>query len=733
MRIPRLIRWAFALIAIIAFIYAAPALAAQSKNELRDQHSPYLLAHADDPVHWKPWNDETLARAKSAGKPILLSIGYSSCHWCHVMRRESYSDPETAEILNRLFFPVKLDREERPDIDAIYQASAEALSLPTGWPLNMFLTPDAKPFWGGTYFPKDTMLGVPAFKDILTQTSELYLSNPDGIEKVATQITEFITLATRPEQGTITVKKINDAAEIYAQNIDPFFGGFGQVPKFPNTVALETLWRSYIRTGDQDHRAAVTETLSHILAGGIYDHVGGGFFRYAIDSAWQVPHYEKMLDVNASLILLMTNVWRESRTKQLQRAVQGSVEFLLSELRLPGGAFAGSLDAESPTQDGEVLEGIYYLWGESEIRNLLGQHSDLFLEAYAIHPPENTLDKNYGDNGTLHRSEMTIAEISEASGLPQSEIISRLDESLKILKKHRSKRSQPKRDDKILADWNGMAVSAIAEAGMAFARPDWVVAAVNAYEAAHIALSTKNNSVERLHQSALGGNRGAFATLRGLAEMARASLVLFEATGDERYLQHASTWADLAVTYHWDNDGSGGFFTAAKDAGATLARLKSVFDEPNTSGNAKMAEAMALLFYLRGNENYRDRAEQALRAVGGIAEDPILKIAGLYNAADTLYSALQVVIVGTRGKTDADSLIVGTVTTSLPNRALDVIAPGTVLPSGHPARYKDQIDGMATAYVCRGTICSLPVTDPSELHDTLLAMRISKGRKTTSQ
>lgn len=724
-RVHRLIGWALALLVMTG---VGPGFAAQSKNELGQEQSSYLLSHASDPVHWKPWNAETLARAKKAGKPILLSIGYSSCHWCHVMRREAFSDPTTAEILNRLFFPIKLDREERPDVDAVYQASAEAMSLPSGWPLNMFLTPDAKPFWGGTYFPKETMRGEPAFRDVLKQTSKLYLADPKGIENAAAQVTEIITHATRPEPGTITMQKINAASEELLQHIDPFFGGFGQVPKFPNTVALDMLWRGYIRTGDQRFAEAVTDTLSNILAGGIYDHVGGGFFRYAVDSAWQVPHYEKMLDVNASLIHLMTNVWRETRSPTLHTAVQRSVEFILSELRLPGGAFAGSLDAESLDQRGELLEGIYYLWDADEIRHLLGSDSDLFLDAYAIHPPENTLEKDYGERGTLYRSDLSLAELSDTSGVTEDEIRSRLERSLEILKQHRAKRSPPKRDDKILADWNGMAITAIAEAGLAFSQPDWIAAASRAFEAARLALSDTVDSVDRLHQSAVADTPGAFATLRGLAEMTMASLVLFEATGDEQYVEHASKWIDLAIRYHWDNDYGGGFFASAEDSGPVLARLKSIFDDPNTSGNAIMAEAMALLYFLNGNKDYRDRSDHALRAVGGITEEPFLEISGLFNAADTTLGALQIVIVGARGEEDTDHLIQETVMTSLPNRALDVIAPGTILPEGHPARHKDQIDDMATAYVCRGTICSLPVTDLSELTETLLDMRSSPKR-----
>lgn len=707
------------LVFMAAFMAGGPVFGATDRNHLGAESSPYLKLHAADLVHWRAWSPETLARAKAAGKPILLSIGYSACHWCHVMRRGAFADPETAEVINTLFFPIMVDREERPEIDAVFQSAAAAMSLPTGWPLNMFLTPGAKPFWGGTYFPKDAFRGVPPFKDTLRQVSDAFTDDPGGIEKNAEQVAQFLKQSSRPKPGTITLKKVTAAAKVFLGLIDPFNGGFGEGPKFPYIVALDTLWRTYLRTGDKAYAEAVTATLASMIRGGLYDHVGGGFFRYAVDPRWLVPHYEKMLDVNAGMVRLMTDVWRETGNAMLKRKVAETVGFLLSEMRLEGGAFAGSLDADSLDSDGEEREGAFYLWEEKEILDLLGEDGPLTVAAYGIAAPENAFGEDLGAAGTLYRSEQPVAMLADTFKFSAADVEKRLGRSLFVLKQRRDRRRRPRRDDKVIADWNGMAVTAIAEAGLAFRRPDWVDAALKAFEAVRRSLSDQNG---RLRHSALGQERGAPATLSDLAELSRSALVLFEATGEEGFLNKAAGWAEAATVHHWDG-GNGGFFTAADDAGPTLVRLKPFLDDPNASGNAKMVEVLALLYYLRGETKHLDLARKTLLAVGGVTRVPGLEMAGLFNAAETLDATLQIVLVGRRGDDATDILFSRVMETSLPNRALEVIKPGTVLPEGHPARYKEQIDGKATAYVCRGTICSLPVTNTPDLTETLLLMR----------
>ncbi len=721
----------FVLIVAVSLIAGGLSVAARAdspRNHLGDESSPYLQLHAADPVHWRAWSADTLARAKAAGKPILLSIGYSSCHWCHVMRREAFADEETAVVINTLFFPIMIDREERPDIDAVYQSAALAMSLPTGWPLNMFLTPNAKPFWGGTYFPKDALRGMAPFKVTLRQVSKVFTDDPSGVEKDADNVARFLKQSLQPKPGTITLKAATAAAKVFLGLIDTFNGGFGESSKFPYMVALDTLWRAYLRTEDKSFADAVTATLTSMRRGGLYDHVGGGFFRYAVDPLWLVPHYEKMLDVNAGMVRLMTQVWRETGDGMLERTVAETIGFLISELRFDGGAFAGSLDADSlvvgsRAPDSEEREGAFYLWDKKEILKVLGDDGPLIVAAYGIAAPENALGEDLGDAGTLYRSEQPVSMLADTFKLSKSDVRQRLSRGLAALKRQRAKRHRPRRDDKILADWNGMAVTAIAEAGLAFNRPDWVEAALQAFEATQARLSDQQG---RLRHSAMGKELGAPATLSGLAELSRSALVLFEATGEKKFLDKANRWAEAAFRHHWDNN-AGGFFTAADDAGPSMARLKPVMDDPNASGNAKMAEVLSLLYYLKGEAKHLDRAQQTLLAVGGVTKTPSLQMAGLFNAAETLNAALQIVLVGNRGDKATDALFNRVMGTSLPNRALDVIKAGTVLPEGHPARYKEQIDGKATAYVCRGTVCSLPVTDNKDLTETLLLMR--KGDK----
>lgn len=708
-----------AVLILVFFLVSGASQADSPRNQLGAESSPYLKLHAADPVHWRAWSIETLAAAKAAGKPILLSIGYSSCHWCHVMRKEAFADPETARVINDLFFPIMIDREERPDIDAIYQNAAAAMSLPTGWPSNMFLTPDAKPFYGGTYFPKDAIRGMTSFKDILQNISTVYVNEPKRFEADARHVTAFLARSLLPEPGTITLAAVTKAAKAFLKDIDPFNGGFGEGAKFPYIPALETLWRTYLRTGDKAHGDAVTQTLAAMSKGGLYDHVGGGFFRYTVDPHWLVPHFEKMLDVNAGMVELMTLVWRETQNELLKRRIAEAVGFLLSEMRLADGAFAGSLDADSLDAGGEEREGVFYLWDKKEILKLLGEDGPLFAAAYGIAEPENVLDEDLGDAGTLYRSEQPLEMLSETFKLSTENVDKRLVKGLDVLKQHRANRPRPRRDDKILADWTGMAVKAVAEAGLAFKRDDWVEAALKAFKAAERSLTDADG---RLRHSAYDKNLGAPATLAGLAEMARSALVLFEATGDKGYLDKATRWTDAAASRHWDEK-AGGFFTAALDAGPSLVRLKPVIDDPNTSGNARMAEVLALLYYLKGEAKHRDRAGKTLLAVGGAAKEAAPEMAGLFNAAETLDATLQIVLIGRRGNDATDALFNLVMETSLPNRAVDIIAPGTVLPEGHPARYKEQLDGKATAYVCRGTVCSLPVTGPKELTETLLLMR----------
>ena len=690
-------------------LVAAMAISsAQAAPRLAGETSPYLRLHANDPVDWRPWGAAALAEAKRDNRPILLAIGYFACRWCHVMQRESYLDPAIAGTVNREFIPVLVDREERPDVDAAYILQASLLGLPTGWPLTLFLAPSGEVFFGGTYFPKEDTGGVPSFTKVLTEVAAIWRDDPAALTAEAARAAGALRRALVPRAGSLGADEMNAAARALLEDVDPFRGGFGKSTKFPRAVGLEALWRAYLRTGDKDFAAAVAAALTAMAEGGIYDHVGGGFFRYAVDPEWRVPHYEKMLNVNAALLALLTETWRETRDELFARRARETAAFLLAEMRLPGGAFASALDAESADENGRKDEGTYYLWSETELERVLGSDAASFLAAYGLAPPERKERRTPGDPGTLYRTETPVSATAE-----------RIESALRRLRAERSRRAPPERDGKLLADWNGMAVAALAEAGLAFGERAWIEAAAQALADAARRLEIPSG---RLAHSWHDGRAGAPAPVESLAQMAKAALVLFEATGDAAYLRRAEAWVRQAVRDHWD-DAAGGFFQAAADAAPALARLKLVIDMPDPSGNAATVEALAKFYFLTGTEEMRASAERTLAATGGGVVDDPLGSAGLLNAADTLRRGLQVVIVGARGETETDRLLARIFAFSLPARALLVIPPGQRLPENHPAHGKGQIEGRATAYVCRGTVCSLPATDTDELAETIRAMR----------
>jgi hypothetical protein len=706
----------FAFVALLVVAAAGPAAAGA---RLADETSPYLRSHIKDAVDWRPWGTDALAEAARTGKPILLSIGYSACRWCHVMQRESYRDAETGTIINRHFVPILIDREERPDMDGLYQWKAAFLGRPTGWPLTMFLTPDGHAFFGGTYFPKEPIGEHPSFKTVLARVYETWQANREGLSSDAMKASELLGAALAPKAGTVTIAMLDHAADEFLKSVDPFHGGFDPPPKFPHGVVLEALWRAYLRTGNAEMREAVVLTLRKMAEGGIYDHVGGGFFRYATDAAWQVPHFEKMLDVNAVMLALLTEVWRETNDPLLAKRVRETADFMLNEMRLAGGAFATSLDAESDAPANRSRDGAYYLWSTNEIARTLGEATVLFRQAFALAAPENANIDGPDDPGTLYRTDATMAELAKAEVVSLDGLEEKLATSFKKLRMIRDMRPRPPRDDKMLADWNGMAIAALTEAGLAFGEKRWIKAAADAFAVAARALTGADG---RLRQSWHMDRAGALAPVASIGQMARAALALYEAIGDKAYLDKAETWVDGALRNHWDN-AEGGFFAAAVDAGRQAVRLKPAIDTANPSGNAVMAEVLARLYYLTGDEAKRGVAERILNVFGGTIEAQPFGTTGLMNATDTLRRALQVVLVGARGEAATEKLLRHAFRFSLPTRVLDVIADGTRLPDTHPAHGKGQVDGRPTAYVCRGAVCSLPVTDESGLSETLAAMR----------
>ena len=699
MRAPHLISplpWFFCLAVVLA------ATGAEARNFLGAEASPYLRSHAADPVHWRPWGEVALAEARRKGKPILLSIGYAACHWCHVMQKESFENEIMARRINDLFVPILIDREERPDIDAVYQAAAVAMEVHTGWPLTLFLTPGGEPFLGGAYFPKDPAPGLPSFMQMAERAAAAYRANPNATRDTAAALLESLRRAQGPRSGALTMAHVDEAAEAILARIDVFEGGFGHGRKHPRAPALSLLWRAFIRSEKEMYAEAVLSSLRAMGRGGLYDHVGGGFFRYTVDEGWTQPHFEKMLDVNAVMLALMTEVWKETRSPFLERRVRETVAFLLAEMRLRDGAFAASLDADSRGPGGDLGEGVFYRWTEAEVRHLLGADTEFFLRAYEIVP----LVEEAGGGGVL-------IQIGSQDGRHSG---------IDILKYHRAGRPRPLRNSTVLADWNGLVAAALAEAGLTFGEEAWVGAAARAlaFIADHL-----TDSAGGLRHSRVGAWLGLPATVEDYGFLATAALTLSEATGEEVWVDRAVAWAGAALARLWDKR-DGGFFFAVSDGSPPPMRSKPFLDGPAPSGNAGLATAMAGLFHRTGEARWQRRAERTLAAFAGAAREPRLGLAGLLNATETLRGAVQVVIVGHRGQAGTDALLRRVARTALPTRVLQVIAPGTILPESHPAARKGQIDGKATAYVCRGTVCSLPATDPAILAGTLKTLR--RGR-----
>ncbi len=674
-----------------------------SRNRLSEATSPYLLQHADNPVHWQPWDDKALAEATETGKPILLSVGYAACHWCHVMAHESFESPEIAEIMNQRFVNIKVDREERPDLDSIYQAALALLGQQGGWPLTMFLTPERQPFWGGTYFPPTSRYGRPGFADVLTSVADVYAKEPDKVETNVTALQNALAemaSATEPQPIDDTVR--TRIANHLAEQFDAINGGLQGAPKFPHFQAAELLWRAYLRTGTQAYAEHVLLMAERMSNGGIYDHLGGGYARYSVDERWLAPHFEKMLYDNAQMIDLLCQVWQGTRHPLFRQRAVETVDWLTREMLAPaeqgvaGQAFAATLDADS---EGE--EGKFYVWSEAEIDEVLGDDSALFKEFYDV-----TSGGNWEGKTILNRLERP-EDADEATG-------ERLAGMRAKLLERRAGRVRPARDDKVLADWNGLMIAALANASAVFDRADWADLATGAYAYVKATMSADGRlgHVRRL------GQTQAHATIDDYANMILAALALYQLDGAQHYLDDAVAWLETADGHYWDAE-SGGYFATADDVGDVIVRTRSSHDSAQPAGNALMAEALARLWLITGRADYRDRAEAVVHAFSGGLSRSYFPLCGLINAAEVLEAAQQVVIVGTAGDAATNTLAHAVHSVPAPNKTVIPVADGGTLPADHPAHGKQMVDGQPTAYVCAGMVCSAPVTDPAAVRAAL--------------
>jgi len=663
-------------------------------NRLGQETSPYLLQHQHNPVHWQAWSAETLALAKQTGRPVLLSVGYAACHWCHVMAHESFEDAEIAALMNEYFVNVKVDREERPDVDYLYQQALMMMGRRGGWPLTMFLTPDGEPFWGGTYFPPFAQGGRPGFAEVLKTIADLWRSGASAIEHNFKELGAGLAgLSVTTPGEAVSPELVETICEQLEQRLDRVDGGFGAAPKFPQTTSLDFLWRAWKRTGRASLRQGVLLTLDHISQGGVYDHLGGGFARYSTDERWLVPHFEKMLYDNAQLIDLLTEVWQDERRELYRLRVTETIQWIAREMRTPGGGFASSLDADS---EGE--EGKFYSWSETEIDEALGARAPFFERAYGVDRAGNW---EHGKSilNRLGSIELFDEETEAALGRDRA-----------VLFSLREGRVRPLCDDKVLADWNGLTIAAIAKAACVFERRDWIDLAIEVFTFVKGAMTTDDG---RLLHSWREGRGRHLAVLDDYAAMCRAALELYEATGAQSYLECARRWVEhVELHYH---DRNGGYFFTADDADALIARAKIAEDSALPSGNGMLLQVLAQLYHLTGESLYRERAEGIAKAFSGVVRQRVLGFSSLLNGMEMLREAVQIVLIGEANAEDTASLTRVIYGVSRPGRIFSVIAPGTRLPRAHPTFGKTSSGEQATVYVCRGMVCSLPIVDPEAL------------------
>ena len=672
---------------------------AQSKahvNRLSEASSPYLLQHKHNPVDWWSWGPEALAEAKASNRPILLSVGYAACHWCHVMAHELFEDETTAQVMNELFVNIKVDREERPDIDQIYMTALHLLGEQGGWPLTMFLTPQAEPVWGGTYFPKDARYGRPAFVDVLREVARLFREEPSRIEQNRAALLSRLADKARPVgRVTIGVKELNAAAMQAGNMFDSINGGLRGAPKFPQPAILEMLWRAGLRTNDVRFFETVQHTLERMCEGGIYDHLGGGFSRYSVDEKWLVPHFEKMLYDNAQLLELLALAWQHKGNALFAQRARETVAWLKREMTTGEGAFSASLDA-----DLEGEEGKFYVWSKSEIIDLLGpDNGEFFAGHYDV-----TDAGNFEGHNILNR----------LKNVPRSEADeTRLSALRATLLRARSGRVRPELDDKVLADWNGLMIAALVNASIILDEPDWFAMAKNAFD--FIARSMTKG--DRLGHSWRDGKLLFPGLASDFAAMIRAALALYEATGESPYLEHALTWQTAFDARYADQD-TGWYFLSADDASDLLLRPHSTQDDAIPNSNAVAAQNLVRLAALTGDEKWREKADRLIEGILSAAERNMFGHVALLNALDLRLSGAEIVVTGKGSEPTVRTAL------KLPfvDRIVLRVTDANDLPASHPAQAKLKSAPNAI-FICIGERCSLAITEPAEIATTLTAMR----------
>jgi uncharacterized protein YyaL (SSP411 family) len=678
-------------------------------NRLAHETSPYLLQHRENPVDWYPWGPEALERARREDRPILLSVGYSACHWCHVMEHESFEDPETARIMNEHYVNIKVDREERPDIDSIYMNAVQQMTGHGGWPMTVFLTPDGAPFYGGTYYPPEPRHGMPSFRQVLLGVSEAYRERRGDVDRSAEELRGALRQSMAMRGAASLDPSILDRAhQALAARFDARHGGFGGAPKFPQPMTLEFVLRHWSRTGAPEALHRVEHTLRRMAAGGMYDQLGGGFHRYSVDEKWLVPHFEKMLYDNALLARLYLHAWQATGDAEYRRVVEEVLLYVQREMLSPEGGFCSAQDADS---EGE--EGKFYVWTPEEVDAALGaEEGPLFRRFYDV-----TESGNFEGKNILH-VDRTSQEVAEEAGVTVEELERVLARGRELLYEARSRRVWPGRDDKVLTSWNAMMLQSFAEAARVLGRREYEEVAVRSAEF----LLRELRRDGRLLRTWKAGEAKIDAFLEDHALLVDALLALYEATGEARWVREARALAEAMLERFWEEE-EGVFYDTAAEGEALVVRPRDPFDNATPSGSSAATLALLRLGSLAGEERYTRVAARVLEGMGELLTRIPAAFGHLLSALDFhLAVPREVVVVGRRGEADTEALLEVLRDGFRPNTLLALRDPeaGSEAEALMPLlEGRTRLDGRATAYVCERWACQLPLSDPQALRAQL--------------
>lgn len=700
--------------------------ASKKPNRLINEKSPYLLQHAFNPVDWYPWGEEAFARARNEDKPIFLSIGYSTCHWCHVMEEESFENEAIAAFLNQHFVCIKVDREERPDVDRVYMTALQSMGQNGGWPMSMFLTPDLKPFFGGTYFPPESRYGRVGFADLLKRLHELWINEREKVLDAAHGVITYLQqLSTVTSPQKLSPNVLDECFEQFSKMYDPTHGGFGGAPKFPRPVVFHFLLRCHRRTGSPEARAMLEKTLTAMATGGMYDHIGGGFHRYAVDAQWRIPHFEKMLYDQAQLIVSYIGAYQLTWKEAYGRIARDVAEYVLRELRDPRGGFYSAEDADSPRPElpNEKGEGAFYVWTMKEIREVLEKDlADIFCFRYGVEEQGNVpVDPQLEFSGrNILYIARSIAETANAFNKTEQEVDRLLDTARKRLFEARLRRPKPQLDDKILAGWNGLMISALACAYQMFNDRRYLSAAQAA--AMFLLQHMHNPATGKLYRRYREGEARFDAHLDDYAFVVAALLDLYESDFDPQWLEQAIRLATVQQELFWDED-QGGFFETGGEDSSVLVRIKEHYDGAEPAGNSVAAWNMLRLYHISGNADWRRRAEQTFEAFASILNKQPAVLPYMACAYDcAIRKVKQVVIAGKMTDSLTREMMRCVYRAALPPRVLILLDPLSRDRIERIAPFTRQLTSPASsavAYICEDNVCRLPTTELAEVEQLL--------------